>query len=60
MTEPKIKLVSPPTLSDDEIAEASALAAEGRDLMLDDYSFPGALIEPIRERQEWVRLMGEG
>ena len=59
MTEPKIKIVSPPTASPDELAAAAALGAEGRDMALSDFSFPGALIEPVRERQEWVRLMGK-
>jgi hypothetical protein len=59
--EPKMKVVSPtpvPVPSADEIAAANALASEARDLALEDFSFPGAPIDFIRDEAKWERKIG--
>jgi hypothetical protein len=63
MTEAKMmKVVSPalPALSRDEIAAVEALAAEARNLQLEDYSLPGVPIEFDRDKAKWVKKLGGG
>jgi hypothetical protein len=60
MNEPKMKVVAstPTTLSRDEIAAIEALAAEARDLRLEDYSLPGVPIEFDRNEFKWKKKLG--